>query len=101
MKLQQGNKLSGDRTLSRQTFWVTIEMTIIQDSVAIRTRIELLSRQEQLGRDTNLKKQLNITAATEIQGRLQETSPDIRLLTATETCNEIQNYVTIELSGRD
>ena len=39
-------------------------MTIIQDSVAIRTRTEMLSRQEKLGRDTNLKKQLKINVAT-------------------------------------
>ena len=31
MKLQKGNRLSGDRTLSRQTFWVATKMTIIQD----------------------------------------------------------------------
>ena len=43
MKLQQGNRLSGGRTLSRQTFWVATEMTIIQDSVATKTRTELLS----------------------------------------------------------
>ena len=38
MKLQQGNKPSGGRTLSRQTFCVVTDMTIIQDSVATRTR---------------------------------------------------------------
>ena len=64
MKLQQGNRVSGDRTLSRQTFWVAAEMTIIQDSVATRTIMEMLLRQENLGRDTNLKKQLSITIAT-------------------------------------
>ena len=64
MKLQQGNRKSGDKTLSRQTFWVTTEMTIIQDSVAIRTRTEILWRQEKLGRDTNLKKHLSITVVT-------------------------------------
>ena len=64
MKLQQGNRLSGGRTLSQQTFWVTTEMTIIQGSVATRTRTEMLSREEKLGRDTNLKKQLSITVAT-------------------------------------
>ena len=39
--------------------------------------------------------------ATEIQGRIQETGRDIRLLAAIETCNKIQNSVTTELSGRN
>ena len=64
MKLQQGSSLSGGRTLSQQTFWVVTEMTIIQDSVATRTRTELLSRREKMVPDTNLNKQLNITIAT-------------------------------------
>ena len=34
IKLQQENRLSGDRTLSRQTFWVATEIAIVQDSVA-------------------------------------------------------------------
>ena len=38
---------------------------------------------------------------TEIQGRTQVTCCDIRLLTATETCNKIQNSFTKELSSHD
>ena len=76
-------------------------MTIIQDSVATRTKIELMSRQEKLGRDTNLKKQLNITVTTKIQGRTQEIGLDIQLLATTETYNKIQKFVTTKFSGRD
>ena len=36
----------------------------MQDSVAIRTIMEMLSRQEKMGRDTNLKKQLSIIVVT-------------------------------------
>ena len=41
------------------------------------------------------------TVVTEIQVRTQETGCDILLFAVKETCNKIQNSVTIELSGRD
>ena len=39
-------------------------MSIIQESVATRTKTEMLSRQEKLGCDINVRKQHNITIAT-------------------------------------
>ena len=41
----------------------------MQDSVAIRAITEMLSLQEKLGHDTNLKKKLSSTVMIEIQGR--------------------------------
>ena len=104
--------LSGDRTLSRQYFWVAIEMTIIQDSVATRTRTKMLSRQEKLGRDTNLKKQLSITIATKkTLSRHQLAEAALKLYCdmiidiatqlfeeCTEYCHDKGNFIATELS---
>ena len=86
MKLQQGNGLSGGRTLSRQTFWVATEMTIIQDSVTTRTITKMLSQQEKLGRDTNLKKQLSITVATKKTLSRLKSKEEHRKLVTTSDC---------------
>ena len=87
MKLQQGNRLSGDKTLSRQTFWVATEITIIQDSVATRTRTKMLSRQEKMGRNTNLKKQLGIIVVTwKLGSRHQLAKATLKLLMIFRSC---------------
>ena len=43
---------------------VATEMTIMQDSVATRTRTKMLSRQEKLVRDIKMKKQISIIVVT-------------------------------------
>ena len=86
MKLQKGNKLSGGRTLSRQTFWVVTKMTIIQDSVATRTGTELLSRQEKLCHNTNLKMQLSITVAIKKTLSRMKSKEEHRKQVATYDC---------------
>ena len=43
---------------------VATEMTIMQDSVATRTRTKMLSRQEKLVHDIKMKKQISIIVMT-------------------------------------